>query len=148
VTTQAVAAPHAPDAATDDSRSRRLLALAGIAFVPLFLIGWFASNGLTPDYSAADQEWVSWADDNQTQARISGFAMLLAAFFFLFFMSGIRASLFTQRSGPLASWTAGKDYFRSPITDPRQVTHGTTVRLSVRLPTWSARRIRSSTRGR
>jgi hypothetical protein len=52
MTTQAVAAPHAPDAATDDSRSRRLLALAGIAFVPLFLIGWFASNGLTPDYSA------------------------------------------------------------------------------------------------
>jgi hypothetical protein len=63
MTTQAVAAPHAPDAATDDARSRRLLGLSGITFVPLFLIGWFASNGLTPDYTAADQKWVNWAHE-------------------------------------------------------------------------------------
>jgi len=63
MTTQAVATQQVPDAATDDSRSQRLLALSGIAFVPLFLVGWFApsrslrsrgrsSGGVTPHYGA------------------------------------------------------------------------------------------------
>src|SRR5919206_1981506 len=87
MTTQAVATPHVRDAATDESRWQRLLALSGIAFVPLFLIGWFASGGLTPHYNAADQDWVNWAHDNQWKGRISAFAMLLAASVFLYFMS-------------------------------------------------------------
>ena len=115
MTTQAVAAPHAPDAATDETRSRRLLALAGIAFVPLFLIGWFAGNGLTPEYTAADQEWVNWAQDNQTQARISGFAMLLAAFVFLYFMSGIRAVLVGAESRIRGSGPLGRVAFAGAL---------------------------------
>lgn len=111
MTTEAIAAPHA----TEGTRSRRLLALSGIAFVPLFLIGWFASNGLTPDYSAADQEWVNWAQDNQTQARISGFAMLLAAFVFLYFMSGIRASLASAESRVRGSAAIGRVAFAGAI---------------------------------
>ena len=110
MTTQAIA-PHA----TEGTRSRRLLALSGIAFVPLFLIGWFASNGLTPDYTAADQEWVNWAQDNQTQARISGFAMLLAAFVFLYFMSGIRASLASAESRVRGSAPLGRVAFAGAI---------------------------------
>jgi hypothetical protein len=90
MTTQAVAAPHIP-AASDEARSHRLLGLSGIIFVPLFLVGWFASGGVTPHYGAADQDWVKWAHDNQWNGRISAFAMLLAAFVFLYFMSGIRA---------------------------------------------------------
>src|SRR5215210_1078214 len=108
MTTQAVAAPHAPDAATDETRSHRLLALAGIAFVPLFLVGWFAGNGLTPEYTAVDQEWVNWARDNQVQARISGFAMLLAAFVFLYFMSGIRTILVSAESRVRGSTSLGR----------------------------------------
>jgi hypothetical protein len=115
MTTQAVAAPHAPDAATEGAGSPRLLALAGIAFVPLFLIGWFASNGLTPDYTAADQEWVNWAVDNQTQARISGFAMLLAAFFFVYFMSGIRAMLLSAESRVRSSAPLGRVAFAGAL---------------------------------
>lgn len=42
MTTQAVATPHLPDAAIGEAPSRRLLALSGIAFVLLFLVGWFA----------------------------------------------------------------------------------------------------------
>ena len=42
----------------------RLLALSGIVFAVLFLIGWFASGALTPDYGAADEDWTNWADDN------------------------------------------------------------------------------------
>jgi hypothetical protein len=48
MTTQAVATPQVPNAATEESGPQRLLALSGIAFVALFLVGWFASGGLTP----------------------------------------------------------------------------------------------------
>jgi hypothetical protein len=90
MTTQAAATPYAPAAATDDSRQQRLLALSGVAFVPLFLVGWFASAGVTPHYTASDQDWTDWAHDSKWNGRISAFAMLLAAFVFLYFMSVIR----------------------------------------------------------
>ena len=96
MTAQAVATRHVP-AAHDDSRGQRLSALSGIAFVPLFLVGWFASGGLTPHYNAADQDWVNWAHDNQWKGRISAFAMLLAALIFLYFMSVVRGLLAESR---------------------------------------------------
>src|SRR5215218_4058934 len=99
MTTQAVATPHVPDGAADDPRWQRLLALSGVAFVPLFLVGWFASGGVTPHYSASDQDWTNWAQDNKWNGRISGFAMLLAAFVFLYFMSVVRACLRAQSRG-------------------------------------------------
>jgi hypothetical protein len=70
---------------------QRLLALSGVAFAVLFVIGWFASGGDAPDYAAADQEWTNWADDNQWRSRIGAFAMLLAGFVFLHFAGTIRA---------------------------------------------------------
>jgi hypothetical protein len=97
MTTQAVATPHVPNAATAEARSQRLLALSGVAFVPLFLVGWFASGGLTPHYNAPAQDWVNWAHDNQWKGRISAFAMLLAAFIFLYFMSVVRSVLAESR---------------------------------------------------
>ena len=96
MTTQAVAAPHIP-AATDDARSQRLPALSGIAFVPLFLVGWFVSGGVTPHYDAPAQDWVNWAHDNQWKGRISAFAMLLAAFIFFHFMSTVQGVLAGSR---------------------------------------------------
>ena len=33
---------------------QRLLALSGVVFAVLFLIGWFASGGDAPDYGAPD----------------------------------------------------------------------------------------------
>lgn len=80
-------------AETSIPRRHRLLALSGVAFVPLFLIGWFASGGITPHYTDSDQDWIHWADDNKWNGRISGFAMLLAAFVFLHFVSVIRGRL-------------------------------------------------------
>jgi hypothetical protein len=97
MTTQAVATPDVPDAVTDEARWQRLLALSGVAFVPLFLVGWFVSGGVTPHYGAADQDWVNWAHDNQWKGRISAFAMLLAAFVFLYFMSVVRGVLAESR---------------------------------------------------
>ena len=72
---------------------QRLLALSGVVFAILFLIGWFASGGDAPDYAAADQAWTEWADDNKWKSRIGGFAMLLAGFAFLHFVGTIRSVL-------------------------------------------------------
>lgn len=72
---------------------QRLLALSGVAFAVLFLIGWFASGGDAPDYGATDQAWTNWADDNQWKSRIGAFAMLLAGFVFLHFAGTIRTAL-------------------------------------------------------
>ena len=72
---------------------QRLLALSGVAFAVLFLVGWFASGGDAPDYRASDQAWTNWADDNQWKSRIGAFAMLLAVFVFLHFAATIRTAL-------------------------------------------------------
>lgn len=114
MTTQAVAAPHIP-AASDEARSHRLLGLSGIIFVPLFLVGWFASGGVTPHYGAADQDWVKWAHDNQWNGRISAFAMLLAAFVFLYFMSGIRAVFASAESRSRGSARLGRVAFAGAL---------------------------------
>lgn len=97
MTTRALATSHVPDAANDEARSQRLPALSGIAFVPLFLVGWFASGGLTPHYDALAQDWVNWAHDNQWKGRISAFAMLLAAVVFFYFASMVRGVLAASR---------------------------------------------------
>ena len=72
---------------------QRLLALSGVAFAVLFLIGWFASGGDAPDYAASDQDWTNWADDNQARSGVGGFLMLLAGVAFLHFAGTIRAVL-------------------------------------------------------
>ena len=72
---------------------QRLLALSGVAFAVLFVLAWFLSGGNTPDYAAADQDWTTWADDNQWKSRIGGFLILLAGFVFLHFAATIRSVL-------------------------------------------------------
>ena len=81
-----------PDARPTTSR---LLALSGVVFAVLFLIGWFASGGDAPDYGAPDQDWIDWADDNQWKSRVGAFAMLLAGFVFLHFAATVRTALGT-----------------------------------------------------
>ena len=80
--------------------THRLLALSGVVFALLFLIGWFASGGDAPDYRAPDQDWTSWADDNQWKSRIGAFAMLLAGFVFLYFAATVRAVLGRAERSP------------------------------------------------
>jgi hypothetical protein len=77
---------------------QRLLALSGVVFAVLFLVGWFASGGDAPDYPAADLEWTEWADDNRWKSRIGAFAMLLAGFVFLHFAGMIRSVLGTAET--------------------------------------------------
>jgi hypothetical protein len=72
---------------------QKLLALSGVVFAVLFVIGWFASGGDAPDYGASDPDWTSWASDNQWKSRIGAFAMLLAGFVFLHFAAAVRTTL-------------------------------------------------------
>jgi len=88
---------QSPDPA-HPTTTERLLALSGVVFAVLFLIGWFASGGDTPDYGAADQDWTEWADDNQWKSRVGAFAMLVAGFVFLHFAGTIRSALGTAKA--------------------------------------------------
>jgi hypothetical protein len=95
MTTEPAPIPNSQDAAPGAlPRSwQRLLALSGVVFGALFLVGWFTTGGLTPDYTEPNREWVDWARDNQWNGRISGFLMLLAGFVFLHFVGAIRSVL-------------------------------------------------------
>jgi hypothetical protein len=62
-------------------------------FAPFFVVGWATSVANNPHYTAPDNEWTKWAHDNALKGRISAFAMLVAAFVFLYFIAGIRGVL-------------------------------------------------------
>jgi hypothetical protein len=59
----------------------------------LLVVGFLISGGDTPDYTAADQEWTSWADDNELKGRVGALLTLLAGFVFLHFAGTIRSVL-------------------------------------------------------
>ncbi len=71
----------------------RMPDLSGIAFAVLFVVGWFISGGDAPDYSAADQDWTTWTDANESKSRIGAFLILIAGFVFLHFAGRIRSVL-------------------------------------------------------
>jgi hypothetical protein len=117
MTTHAELSSPPATVATDASPSqRRLVALSGAAFVVLFAVGWFMSGGVTPLYTAPDQDWVDWARDNKWNGRISAFAMLLAAFVFLHFMSSIRAVLGAAESRTRGSSRLARVAFAGAVT--------------------------------
>jgi hypothetical protein len=59
----------------------------------LFVVGWFVSGSDMPDYSAADQKWTNWADDNELKSRVGALLILIAGFVFLHFAGMIRGVL-------------------------------------------------------
>jgi hypothetical protein len=92
------------------------MALSGVAFGVLFLIGWFASGGDTPDYGATDESWTDWADDNQWRSRVGAFSMLLAGFVFLHFAATIRSALGTAETSGRASPQLARVAFAGAVT--------------------------------
>ena len=94
----------------------RWLALSGIVFAVLFLVGWFASGALTPDYGAADEDWTNWADGNQWRSRISAFSMLLAGFVFLHFAATTRSVPGKPESADRASPYLARVAFAGGVT--------------------------------
>jgi hypothetical protein len=118
MTTQLTQTPQTPDAVTDavPPPRQRLLALSGVAFAALFVVGWFTTGGVTPHYTAPDQDWTNWARDNQWNGRISGFLMLLAGFVFLYFMAGIRSVLGSAESPGSGSAQLARVAFGGALT--------------------------------
>ena len=84
--------PPRPSSSTDavPGRMVRLLALSGVAFGILLLLGWFLSAGDTPDYTAANQDWIDWAESNGSRSGVGAFVMLVAGFVFLHFAGAMR----------------------------------------------------------
>ena len=71
----------------------RLLALSGVAFAILLVLGWFLSGGNAPDYTAPDEAWTTWAEDNQPRSGIGACLILLGGVAFLHFAGTIRIAL-------------------------------------------------------
>ena len=97
-------------------RWQRLLGLSGVVFAVLFVVAWFASGGNTPDYAATDQDWTTWADDNQWKSRIGGFLILLAGFVFLHFAGTIRSVLGSAESTVRGSVQLARVVYAGAIT--------------------------------
>lgn len=117
MTTRREPAPQSPDAATGaHAPPRRLMALSGVAFAPFFVVGWVTSVAKNPHYTAPDQEWTNWAHDNQLKGRISAFAMLLAAFIFLYFIAAIRSALETAEFSVRGSVQLARVAFAGALT--------------------------------
>jgi succinate dehydrogenase/fumarate reductase cytochrome b subunit len=95
---------------------QRLLALSGIAFAVLFVVGWFMSGGDTPDYTAADQEWTTWAENNELKSRIGAFLTLIAGFVFLHFAGTIRTVLGTAEATVRGSGQLARTAFAGAVT--------------------------------
>ena len=73
---------------------QRLLALSGVVFAPLFVVGWLASAvSDSPNYIAKEEKWVEWAQHDHVKGRISSFALVLAAFVFIYFLGALRSVL-------------------------------------------------------
>jgi uncharacterized protein DUF4386 len=95
---------------------QRLPALSGTAFAALLLIGFFISGSDTPDYTAADQEWTDWAEDNQSKSRIGAFLTLIAGFVFLHFAGTIHSVLATAEATSRGSAQLARVAFAGALT--------------------------------
>ena len=126
MTTQPAPTPHIGDAEPGVlPRSwQRLLALSGVVFAALFLVGWFTTGGLTPHYTEPNHEWINWARDNQWNGRISGFLMLLAGFVFLHFMGAIRSVLGSAESPARGSAQLARVAFGGSLTGMAGIADG------------------------
>ena len=101
---------------------QRLLALSGIAFAVLFVVGFLISGSDAPDYSAADQVWTNWADDNEVKGRIGALLTLLAAFAFLHFAAMIRGVLGSTEATVRGSVQLARVVFAGGLTGVTGIT--------------------------
>jgi hypothetical protein len=98
---------------TDDlpRRWQQLLALSGFAFAVLLLLGWFLSGGNTPDYTATDEDWRTWAGEVGPRSGIGASLILFGGVAFLLFAATLRSTLGTEPtvrgSGTLGSAAFG-----------------------------------------
>ena len=106
--------PRHPSARSTDALPRRwqqLLALSGSAFAVLLLLGWFLSGGNTPDYTATDEDWTTWAGEVGPRSGIGASLILLGGVAFLHFAATIRSTLESAEPTVRGSGTLGHAAF-------------------------------------
>lgn len=118
MTTQAVEAPQVSDAMNDASPWQRLLALSGgVVFAPLFVVGWLSSAvSDSPNYIAAEQKWITWANNDHIKGRVSSFALVLAALVFIYFLGALRSVLEEAESSVQGSRELARVAFAGALT--------------------------------
>ncbi|HEY6960892.1 MAG TPA: hypothetical protein VI408_03285 [Gaiellaceae bacterium] len=117
MTTQAVEAPQISETATETSPWERLLALSGVAFAPLFVVGWLTSAvSNAPNYVEADRKWIAWAHDDHVKGRVSSFALVLATFVFMYFLGSLRSVLEEAESSVRGSRELARVAFAGALT--------------------------------
>jgi Domain of unknown function (DUF4386) len=89
------------EAEVPEARGARAAAIAGIAYVVLFVAG-LAVSGTTPDYDEPNREWIAWFEDDGHRARqvIGALLSVAAALGFLVFAVGLWRRL--RRRSPAA----------------------------------------------
>jgi hypothetical protein len=106
-----------PEAASDASPWQRLLALSGVAFAPLFVVGWLTSAVTNaPNYVESDQKWIKWAHDDHIKGRVSSFALVLAVFVFIYFLGDLRSALEEGESSVRGSKELARVAFAGALT--------------------------------
>jgi succinate dehydrogenase/fumarate reductase cytochrome b subunit len=116
MTTETVATQSGLNA-TSGSPWRRLLALSGVAFAPLFVVGWLSSAvSDSPNYVAPEQKWLEWAQNDHIKGRVSSFALVLAAFAFIYFLGGLRSALEEAESSVRGSRELARVAFAGALT--------------------------------
>jgi succinate dehydrogenase/fumarate reductase cytochrome b subunit len=117
LTTLAQPTTNAEEAATGASPWQRRLALSGVVFAPLFVVGWLASAvSDSPNYIAGKEKWIKWAHHDHVKGRVSSFALVLAAFVFIYFLGAIRSVLEEAESAVRGSRELARVAFAGALT--------------------------------
>ncbi len=96
---------------------QRLIALSGVVFAPLFVVGWLSSAvSDSPNYVAAQEKWITWAQNDHIKGRISSFALVLAAFVFIYFLGAVRSALEEAESSVRGSRELARVGFAGALT--------------------------------
>ena len=88
----------------------------------LLIVGFFLSGGDTPDYTAADQEWTNWAENNELKSRVGALLILIAGFVFLHFAGTIRSVLGSAEATVRGSGQLAQAAFAGAITGVTGIT--------------------------
>jgi hypothetical protein len=100
--------PHGATSATPATATRdpfspglqKLAASSGLAAGLLILIAFIVNSAETPDFNAPAAEYAAYAEDESGALKLSGFLLVLSAFFLVFYAGIIRSAL---GAGELAS---------------------------------------------
>jgi len=82
------------------TRSMKGPAWAGIAFAPVFVVGFIMAVS-TPENDATDAKWISWYADksHQVQTIVGAYLLIASALLFLVFAYGMQERVKTGRDG-------------------------------------------------